>query len=478
MEHPAFFLADEMGAGKTLQVIVTAQLLHEADVIDRVVVVCPASVRFVWVDEELGELKKHLFLPAFVTEYHAKLRQWGNKAGLRFVITNYDFIRDECKKSGIVNERLIRLLAHCGPKTLLVLDESSAVKNHSAQQTKACMALRKKCGRVILLNGTPIANNPGDLFSQALMMDPKILDCKSWYVFRARYAKMGGWMQKQITGWVNLEDLQRRLAPYVLRRLKKDCLDLPEKLPSVPLAVPLTEQTWRIYKQMRDEMVAWLTSTTVVTVAQAIVKAIRLAQITSGFVGGVEDEVEDWESTVAPVISIKEVGREKLDFFLAWLEERLAEDPNFKLLVWCRFRPELARVLAALQQRGGLSLGEIRGGQKKDERDAALRLLDPRTAPEGPVVVCGTPSSGSMGLNLTTAHTVIYLSNDFSLKTRLQSEDRVHRPGQVNTVSYYDVIATGPQGQKTVDHVVMKALRDKEQLASWTTAAWVRALQE
>jgi SNF2 family DNA or RNA helicase len=83
-----------------------------------------------------------------------------------------------------------------------------------------------------------------------------------------------------------------------------------------------------------------------------------------------------------------------------------------------------------------------------------------------------------MGLNLTSAYTVVYMSNSYSLKVRLQSEDRVHRPGQVNTVSYYDVIATGPQGQKTVDSVVMKALRDKEQLATWTTSAWVKALQE
>jgi len=122
-------------------------------------------------------------------------------------------------------------------------------------------------------------------------------------------------------------------------------------------------------------------------------------------------------------------------------------------------------------------VGEIRGGQKKEERAAALRLLDPRTAPDGPVIVCGTPASGSMGLNLASAHTVVYLSNDHSLKTRLQSEDRVHRPGQINHVSYYDVLATGPQGQQTIDHVIIKALRNKEALATWTTQAWVDALK-
>jgi SNF2 family DNA or RNA helicase len=118
------------------------------------------------------------------------------------------------------------------------------------------------------------------------------------------------------------------------------------------------------------------------------------------------------------------------------------------------------------------------GSQKKQERADALRLLDPRTAPTGPVVVVGTPKTGSLGLNLTAAHTVIYMSNDYSLMTRKQSGDRVHRPGQRHVVSYFDVVATGPQGQKTIDHTILKALQTKQDLASWTTAAWLAELRE
>src|SRR5690606_13571541 len=118
--------------------------------------------------------------------------------------------------------------------TMLVLDESSAVKSHRAQQTKACLQLRRRCGRVLLLNGTPIANSPGDMFSQGEMMSKNVLSCASWIHYRARYAVMKkvmirGALQDVIGGWQNLEDLQQRFAPYVIRRLKKDCLDLPEK---------------------------------------------------------------------------------------------------------------------------------------------------------------------------------------------------------------------------------------------------------
>lgn len=507
IEHNYFFLADEMGVGKTKQTIDAAQFLFHAGLIDKVLVVCPAAVRGVWFDAELGELKKHLWetTPVKVVEFHARIRGWtagdGAPKKMEWMITNYDFIRSKA--------RLEQLYPFCGPKTLLVLDESSAVKNHQAQQTKACLSLRRRCARVLLLNGTPIANSPLDMYSQANIMHPNILACQSFFHFRSRYAILGGFQNKQITGWTNLEDLQRRMAPHILRRLKTECMDLPAKLDPVTITAPLSDQLWPMYKEMRDEMVAWLDQVTVSAAPQAIVKAIRLAQLTSGFLGGLTDQshlfpnetelAEDRPEWVpqltpgqpaqgAPRVTpgqnsgqpeTREVGREKLDVFLEQWRDWLKLDPNLKLLVWCRFRPELYRLYQNLLPllHGG-AVGLIVGGQKRYEREHALQLLDPRTAPAGPVVVIGTPASGSMGLNLTAAHTVVYMSNDYSLKTRMQSEDRVHRPGQIHKVSYFDIIATGPQGQKTIDHAIIKALRTKEDVAKWTTKAWLQALKE
>lgn len=509
IEHAFFFLADEMGVGKTKQTIDAAQFLFQAGLIEKVLVVCPASVRGVWFDAELGELAKHLWTttPVKVLEFHARIRGWMNgpesTKRMQWMITNYDFIRSK--------NRLEQLYPFCGPKTMLILDESSAVKNDKAQQTKACLSLRRRCSRVLLLNGTPIANSPLDMYSQANIMHPNILACQSFFHFRSRYAVLGGFQQKQIIGWTNLEDLQRRMSPHILRRLKTDCLDLPEKLPAVTITVPMTAERWPMYKEMRDEMIAWLDQATVSAAPQAIVKAIRLAQLTSGFIGGLSDQSHlldedaladdparpDWLPGTTPGNtqqggqgdnkgqnpsqpgSIREVGREKLDAFLEQLDMFLGQDPNLKLLVWCRFRPELFRLFNELGHHNQrLNLGLIVGGQKRAEREHALRLLDPRTAPKGPAVVIGTPASGSMGLNLTAAHTVVYMSNDYSLKTRMQSEDRVHRPGQRNNVSYFDIIATGPNGQKTIDHAIMKALRTKEDIARWTTSAWIQALRE
>jgi SNF2 family DNA or RNA helicase len=493
VENPTYALFDEMGVGKTKQVIDAAQILYAQHKIDRVIIVAPTPVRDVWYDEELGELQKHLWVGQHVsiTLFHAKNRTWTFGNGNEFnhpwdwIITNYEFIRKP--------KRLNELLNLISDKTLLVLDESSAIKNYRALQTKAAIKLRKRCQRVILLNGTPITLHPGDMFGQGQAMDPNILACKSYFHFRSKYAVLGGFQGRQIITWRNIEDIQERFKPYVIRRLKINCLDLPEKLEPVTITATLTQDTWNIYKEMRDEMIAWLSVSTVSVASQAVVKALRLSQLTSGFLGGIQAhepiDVVDSDylpgldkssnNTITPMPSLppKEVSQEKLDVFLKWYDDRLNENPNLKLLVWCRFRPELSRLKKALSSYK-IDIGAIHGGQKQEDRNHALRLLDLRTMPEGPVVVVGTPASGSMGLNLTAAHTVVYLSNDYSLKTRLQSEDRVHRPGQTQAVSYFDVIAVGPQGQKTIDHAVMKSLRKKESLAMLTTNAWISLLKD
>ena len=534
-EHSYFFLTDEMGAMKSAQVIIAAQFLFEAGVIDKVLVVAPASVRGVWFDPELGELQKHLFVQSSVTEYHARIRDWlftspditKQVKKLEWIVTNYEFIASK--------KRLDDLLPFCTSKTLLVLDESAYVKTYDSARTKACFQLRAKCGRVVLLNGTPIAHSPLDLFSQGNMLHPSVHGLKYITHFKSHYAveqavvgasgralhSPRGREIRTIVGWRDLDKLTAKFAPYVLRRLKRDCLDLPEALPPVTYEVPLTEATWKIYKDMRDEMVTWLKSGDVAVSSTAAIKALRLSQITSGFLGGIEDAgVEEQDNSAVldqlvlgvndgsaadldlvdsdgtrrvgsdslrsnppprPLSTSQAIGREKLDFVLGLHREWLDADPNLKLIVWCRFRAELERMMRDIRcatLRYPVMIGEIHGGQKRTDRESALRLLDPRTAPLGPVFFGGTYGTGALGINLTAAHTVINMSFDYSLWKAQQTAARVDRPGQVHAVNYFDVVATGPKGQKTIDHAIIAARRAREDVATWTTSRWLAAITE
>lgn len=530
LTHPYFALFDEMGNMKSAQAIIAAQFLFTRGIIDRVIVVAPSSVRTgVWYDPELGELARHLWndLPSKISEYHSRIRSWTHgpevdsaDKRLRWIVTNYEFIRPTDRLKGknakAKHQNVSVLFPYCGPKTLLILDESSAIKSAKSAQTKACMQLREKCGRVVLLNGTPIANGPGDMFSQGNMMSKSILKCPSYTQFCGRYAimkavlgpggkiiKKGNYTVSTVDKWTGIDDIQKRFAPYVLRRLKSECLDLPAKLPVVVLTVELVGPRWTMYKQMRDELVVWLSTCTVSQAPQAMTKVMRLAQITSGFLGGVEDidfgadtlfaddelaPVPDYIASYGsldqigirrrpPVAPAQEVGSEKQDLFMDWLDERWKEDPNLKVIVRSRFRPEALRLGEALKAKGKCDVGLIIGGQTRQDRADSLRMLDPRTAPKGPAVGIMTIGTGSLGLNFTASHTMFTLSNDFSLHHRLQSDDRVHRPGQTSAVSYFDLVATGPQGQKTIDHKVLAALTAKHDLANLTTSAWLDVLK-
>jgi hypothetical protein len=171
------------------------------------------------------------------------------------------------------------------------------------------------------------------------------------------------------------------------------------------------------------------------------------------------------------------VGREKLDLFLNWVKQRIIDEPEMRMIAWCRFRPELERTVRELEKFDGLKVRAIYGGQKKADRLDGLRLMHPDTPPyTGPALLAGTLGTGGLGLNMAGGHEMVYCSNDRSLIKRLQSEDRPHGPGQTQPVSYHDIVAVGPNGQETMDHIVMRALRNKINLATWTSDAWKTAL--
>ncbi len=511
LAHPYGLLGDEMRLGKTRQVIEAAQTLYERGEITRALVVAPAPVRDEWFDPELGQLARYRRSNvAFqVTKYQADSKSWAaggtDSRYLQWVVTNYDFIRGTTPEWGApwsktdqVPKRLSPLLPYCDDGTLIVLDESLAIKSHTSLQTRACWRLRSRCSRIWELNGTPEGDNPGDAYAQYSLLSSSILGChglssdkgRGWFQFRGEYAvekkqHARGRDFKTIVAWKNLDKLRRLTSPHTLRRTLDQVFDLPPALEPVMITVALKPRTWELYQRMRRDAILQLEGGTV-KAPQAGVKVMRLAQITSGFVGGVEStNVEDM-----PSACLEEVGTEKRDALVEWVASRVAEDPNFKAVVWCRFRAEAEGLEAAIRalhvsapvgggwHQDGIQTSLLYGEQRPADRDRAIKLLNPHTSPAGPVVVVGTAKTGGFGLNFAAASTMIYCSNDYSLVTRRQSGARILGPDQKRPASYFDVVATGPAGEKTVDHTVMRALRRKEDIAAWTVGQWAQALKE
>lgn len=489
--QPYALLADEMGVGKTRQALVAAGELFVKKVIDRALVLCPATVRYAW-GEEIGKLmleglglslgsynadKQELYL----TSHGGTLDP--HQPHLPIAIVSYGLL----PKAHHV--KALRRWCAAGD-TLLICDESSFLKSSEAQTTQGALELRAGCRRCWLLTGTPIANSPLDLWSQAEVMaggrHGPLAGFKNFYHFRASYGVMGGYKGKE---WFpdreKLPGLRERFKPFVLRREKVDCLDLPPKTYTVR-EVALTPTTWRVYQELRREALLALPDMDVKPEPHAAVRLMRLCQLTSGHVGsalsgqelrvGVEDENPRDLTT-----DVQDVSHEKLSWMAeAILDGELADERA--LIVWCRWRRERERLAQILRDKA-VPVFEVFGGQSQTRRNEEIANFQNCTRQEKgydppPMhVLVAQPHAGGYGLTLTAAATAIYLSNDYSYITRVQSEDRCHRIGQTRPVTYVDVLATGPRNERTVDHAILKALKAKEDLARWTCAAWRRALE-
>jgi hypothetical protein len=469
LERPAFALWHDVGLMKSRICIDAVCELFRRGEIDALIAVAPAYARSVWASNDplTGEMVKWADVSFTITEYCARTPKLPKPApGLAVVATNYEILRGKRHLQALVKWA-------AGRRTYLILDESWMVQHHTAQQTRAAYLLRQACDRVTLLNGTP--GPPDKTFAQFQILGSHILEVKNWFHFRAKYCVMGvdtehdPYGSKKIVGYQRMDDFERRTAPYCLRREQKDCLNLPELLPPVTIEARLTPKTWALYKQMRDEFVAWLDTGEAAVARQAGTKAIRMAQMLSGFVGGVEADGDDGP----PTSTVREIGREKLDAVMDFIAAHELQ----KTVFWCRFIPEMDRLARTLAE-CGRTVYQLRGGQKPHDRDQAKKAFAPGASDDPAAALVGHPAAGGAGLNLSSAAIHVFFSLPFSDRVYKQAFGRVQRPGQVRRVLTCHVVAVGPNGQQTLDHRVVKALQEQSDVAAWTAAMWREALAE
>lgn len=449
----AYALLMEQGTGKTKVGIDTGAWLYINGHIDAIIIVAPNGVHKNWVHIEIP-IHMPDYIPHTARVYRAgmgkkekakfnELFATGDK-GLRIASFNIEAFS---KKSGRELPKKFLESFRC----LFILDESSRIKNFKAKRTKAIINLAKLSRFRRVLTGTPITQSPLDIFTQFEFLDEEILGFGSYYAFRGHFALLEtnyNYKTKKeyttVTGYQNLAALQKLIAKSSFRVLKRDCLDLPEKIYQKRM-VTMSKEQKDIYKALSDNLYAEYQEHEITTQI-ILTKMLRLQQITGGFVN------DDARQTFA-------IGTTNPK-----IEELMCITGEFsgKAIIWARFKAELYAIEKALKKEfGENSVVSYHGDVKDADRTIAVDRFqdDPKAR-----WFVGQPRSGGIGLTLTAAEYVIYYSNDFSLETRLQSEDRAHRIGQKKNVTYIDIIA-----EETVDVIVAESLLAKKNLADIVT---------
>ena len=284
-----------------------------------------------------------------------------------------------------------------------------------------------------------------DLFSQCNFLEEKALGFNSYFAFQARYANvqrrtMGHRSFQQIVGYRRLEELSEKLDRFSCRVLKSECLDLPPKV-YTRREVPLTPEQNKLYTQMKKLALAKLESGELATTASVLTQIMRLQQICCGHLQPDEGEMQTVKSNRLT---------ELLD---------ITEEIQGKAIIWATYTHDIMHISKTLKEKYGEdAVACYYGATPQDERQEIVKEFQQLKSPLRFFV--GQPTTGGYGITLTAANTVIYYSNSYDLEIRLQSEDRAHRIGQANKVTYIDLVSPD-----TIDEKILNALRSKNNIA-------------
>jgi SNF2 family DNA or RNA helicase len=412
----------------------------------RTLILCPKVMCVAWQREFHLDSKIGHQVFVLTGSQKQRIKLFNDKKELKpnpIFVMNYD---------GLQMKELLQELLAWQPE-VLVCDESQRLKNPQAVRTKMAVLLADRALHRYILSGTPILNNPMDIWSQYRILDKgeSFLDATgeplNFYAFRGRYfidknASMPA--HRHFPKWEHrdgiLAELNKIIYQKAMRVMKDECLDLPDRV-QVTIPVELAPEQKRLYDDMKEDFIAFLNSGEAITAQIAVTKALRLQQIVSGYCK-TEDGTE---------ISLKHNPR------LEALEE-LLEDMSGKVIIWATFQ-ENYRQIAGVLEKLGIPYTELHGQVPNKDRQKNIDRF--QNDPECRAIVCNQAAAG-LGVTLTSASNSIYYSRNFSLEQDQQSADRNYRSGSEihKKITRYDITAAG-----TIDEVIRDALANKADLA-------------
>jgi SNF2 family DNA or RNA helicase len=443
----------EQGCGKSKPVIDTAARLYLGGLIDAAVIVAPNGVHSNWRDNELpahlpdrvsGVSRAHVWDAKTAKSKSAKADFMGALAhpGLAWLMMGYGAMSS---KQGVADlETFLK-----GRRCLMTLDESARIKNPKAERTKILMRMRTLPKYRRTLTGTPISNNPFDLYAQIEWAFPGFWKNNGFNSYTSFRKYFGVWELKKdsqghsyevLRECVHLDLLSRIIKPVTSRVIKSDVLDLPPKLYRT-VSYNMSPEQKRLYRALKTDFVALISDNDpekgAVSAEMAIQRLLRMQQVVLGYVRlDGEDEITD----------LKENPR--LDLLRDMVEDLNGD----QCIIWGRYRRDVDKIMNLF---GDIAV-RADGSTPMSARVEAVAAIQAGRKQ----LLVATPAAMGEGWTITAARHTIYYSNSYRLTDRLQSEDRNHRIGQKNPVDYTDIIARGSN-----DRDVLRALRSKKNIA-------------
>jgi len=434
----AYFL--EMGTGKTKVAIDNVAYLYQEKLINTAIVIAPNSVYKNWIKE----IETHSPISdytMFIWKDDVKINYQIDK--LNYVLMNIEALSH---KSGF--EFLLKLVIDTGQKAMMIIDESTTIKNDKAKRSKNICKLSPHVKYKRILTGSPVTKSPLDLYQQCAFLSKDLLGYPSFVAFRARYAVM-----KQINMgpnrvilipqyYTNLDELEAKIKKFSFRVRKVDCLDLPEKIYQQRY-VNLTKEQIKVYEELRKYARSVIEDKEV-SFANKLTEILKLHQVCNGYLKTDDGEIVPFDNDP------------KLEELLSIIEES-----DGKFIIWANYIHNIKTIVKTLRKEyGDESVVSIYGEITTENRKKAVEEFQGNDKVR---FFVGNPSTGGYGLTLTAASYVVYYSNNYNLEIREQSEDRAHRIGQTKSVTYIDLII-----DKTIDSHIISALKRKIKISAET----------
>lgn len=444
--NKGFGLLFEMGCGKTLTAIAIAGAGYQMGKVERLLIVAPTSVVAVW-PKELQEYAKFKYTcKTLLGEKKQRIKQIDDLLKFPFKALKVAVINYESTWRPEILEKLKEFDAD-----MVIADESQRIKTYDAAQSKAMHELGDQARYKLILSGTPVQTAAIDIWSQYRFLDKTVFG-DNFFKFRGRYAIMGGYGNKKIVGYKDLEGLIKKEHSIAFRVTKDEALDLPEQTFETR-KIQFDQKEKNLYERIKKDSYAELDGGGHITATTVLTRLLRLQQLAGGFL--VQDDAQK------PQL----VSRAKLDALGDIIEDYVIGSGK-KLVIFARFIAEVKAIMELADKVLPKELKQVAiyGDIKKEDRGDIVKQFqeDPKT-----VLFIGQIDTAGTGITLTAADTCVYYSKNFNYATYSQSLSRIHRIGQRNCCTYIDLEIEG-----TIDELISKALSRKEDMAKTVVDNW------